>query len=1353
MNSQKSWWLVCAAAALVMACPPPNNPVCGNGKVEDAEQCDDGNSAADDGCENDCTVTPGFDGGMGGGSAQGGGSAGGGSSGGGVAVGGGSNQGGGSNVGGGSTTGGGSNVGGGSTTGGGTGTPMCNNGIAEGTEACDDGNMTPGDGCENDCTLTATTDVQGCAGQNAPVPTGATCAVTPGDGNTLITGTVLAPDKTWVGGQVLVDSTGVITCVGCDCTTATGGSTATRVTCPQGVVSPGLINSHDHISYQGNPAISTDERYEHRHDWRVGNDGHTRVNNGGNASNAQIRWAEVRQVMAGTTSIVGATYSAAGNQGMLRNLDSSGVGQLGLNLAGSGVNSDTFPLGDTPGVELTTSCAYPKLPSAASIPAGGSWLPHVAEGIELSAENEFKCISAIPNVLGTKTSLVHGVGLKASEVGQVALTRTSLVWSPRSNVSLYGDTATISVYKKLGVTIALGTDWTISGSMNLLRELKCADSLNTTRFGRALSDKDLWLSVTGSSADATTTADKIGRLQTSKVGDIAIFKRSAAGLYRSIIDAQPADVVMTMRGGKVLYGEVPLVNAFDTTSSCETLDVCGSQRALCLKSEFTTALTGTENGQSLASLQRANMSTYPLFSCTTPNNEPSCVPQRAARNVRNNSGVYTVPPAGNDADGDGIADAADNCPGVFNPIRPMDNGVQADGDRDSVGDACDPCPLDANTTTCGVLDPNDLDGDLVPNAADNCPNDPNPSQTDGDSDGKGDTCDACPTVPNPGAMMCPATIYSIKSGSSPAGQPVALGNVLVTGVAATGFFVQVHESETGYMGPNFSGIFAFKASPGVAVGDRVSMPSVTPALFNGQLQLNAVPSVGDGGMTIDSSGNLAPAPIDVADPGDLASNDGGLSAALEGVLVRVNNVTVLNNAPDAGPGDRAPINEFVVTGGLRVNDLLYLATPFPSNNQSFSSITGVLEWRNGNYKLEPRSAADFANGPAVIAALEPAQVFVREGSSTVLPSPLQVRMSNPEGADYALTVTASDAGVLVGDGGVIVVAANQLTSPIPLTGVTADPAITITATRGTSSKTAQVRVLGAMEPSRLVALEPATGTVLAGGTLSMKVRLDLPAAQPQTVTLALTTTSGGTFGTVPATVTIAQDTMEATFALTADVMAMGNATVTATLGADMFTATVTAAATNTDHIVISEVAVAGPNGAGDEFIELYNPTGAAIDISGWRLQYRSATGTTWSLKATMPANTSIGAHRYFLVGATNYRGTVTPDFTPGAIDMAAAAGHIRLVDDSAAPVEIDKLGYGQPGNVPVAPEGMAILATLASNGSFERKANPSSTATTMSTGGADELRGNAADTNDNSADFVARAVRDPQSLASGVTEP
>jgi hypothetical protein len=102
----------------------------------------------------------------------------------------------------------------------------------------------------------------------APVSTG-TCEVTAGGGAKLLKGTVLTPTTVYVGGQVAVDPAGHITCVGCNC--AQGGETV--ITCPDASISPGLINTHDHItSTQNDPYAESFRqfRYEHRHQWRRG---------------------------------------------------------------------------------------------------------------------------------------------------------------------------------------------------------------------------------------------------------------------------------------------------------------------------------------------------------------------------------------------------------------------------------------------------------------------------------------------------------------------------------------------------------------------------------------------------------------------------------------------------------------------------------------------------------------------------------------------------------------------------------------------------------------------------------------------------------------------------------------------------------------------------------------------------------------------------------------------------------------------------------------------------------------------------------------------------------------------------
>src|SRR5690606_2400703 len=141
-----------------------------------------------------------------------------------------------------------------------------------------------------------------------------------------------------------------------------------------------------------------------------------------------------------------------------------------------------------------------------------------------------------------------------------------------------------------------------------------------------------------------------------------------------------------------------------------------------------------------------------------------CVPQRAPKNMNEGSSVYMEGPRDGDRDGDGILDGDDNCPNVFNPIRPMDMGVQPDFDADGFGDACDPCPLVAGEESCVSFDRDDRDSDGVANIGDNCPDVANPNQEDQDSDGIGDACDLCPAVSNPGGAPCPVSIAAIKTG-------------------------------------------------------------------------------------------------------------------------------------------------------------------------------------------------------------------------------------------------------------------------------------------------------------------------------------------------------------------------------------------------------------------------------------------------------------------------------------------------------------------------------------------------------------------------------------------------------------
>jgi len=169
-------------------------------------------------------------------------------------------------------------------------------------------------------------------------------------------------------------------------------------------------------------------------------------------------------------------------------------------------------------------------------------------------------------------------------------------------------------------------------------------------------------------------------------------------------------------------------------------------------------------------------------------------------------------------------------------------------------------------------------------------------------------------------------------------------------------------------------------------------------------------------------------------------------------------------------------------------------------------------------------------------------------------------------------------------------------------------------------------------------------------------------------------------------------------------------------------------------IVISQLATRGPAGASDEFVELYNPNSQAVDLTGWRLQSRSANGSAWINRSGsdgLPSGTEIKAHDYFLLAAKDYSRELIPDYHhEGNWGMADEGGHWRIVDNLG--VELDRIGYNQA----IDPEGQAIQADLAQGYSLQRKALITSTAADLIEGGGHFTLGNGFDTDNNANDFI-----------------
>ena len=128
------------------------------------------------------------------------------------------------------------------------------------------------------------------------------------------------------------------------------------------------------------------------------------------------------------------------------------------------------------------------------------------------------------------------------------------------------------------------------------------------------------------------------------------------------------------------------------------------------------------------------------------------------------------------------------------------------------------------------------------------------------------------------------------------------------------------------------------------------------------------------------------------------------------------------------------------------------------------------------------------------------------------------------------------------------------------------------------------------------------------------------------------------------------------------------------------------------HILIAEVSPEAKDSASKEYIVLYNPDAAEVDVSGWQLQYRSASHTSgdtsgWTTKAIIgcqstkasdcadPTKTVIAAGETLRLSSFE-----TGDgIAPLASGMATTGGELRLAQPAvgAQPQTTqDKVGYG-----------------------------------------------------------------------------
>ena len=149
---------------------------------------------------------------------------------------------------------------------------------------------------------------------------------------------------------------------------------------------------------------------------------------------------------------------------------------------------------------------------------------------------------------------------------------------PVSNLLLYGQTANVGAAIAKQVPVALGSDWSPSGSKNLLGELKVA-RLAAPGVGATLSDEALVAMATVTPARLLGWEHRLGSIEAGKLADLIVIDDTSFAPHTSLVSATEADVTLVIINGIPRAGTPQLMTAAGAPGG-EAVSVAGQPRTL-----------------------------------------------------------------------------------------------------------------------------------------------------------------------------------------------------------------------------------------------------------------------------------------------------------------------------------------------------------------------------------------------------------------------------------------------------------------------------------------------------------------------------------------------------------------------------------------------------------------------------------------------------------------------------------------------------------------------------------------------------------------------------------------------------
>ncbi len=357
----------------------------------------------------------------------------------------------------------------------------------------------------------------------------------------------------------------------------------------RGTIYPGLIDLHNHLSYNALSLWDVPGRYTNRDQWgrhadyrRLISGPMTVLGKTLGYVEAVVRYVECKCLLGGVTTSQGiALFSNQGiaryYQGIVRNVEETGEDDL---------PDAATRISDVEADDV--EAFFGRLRNSSCL------LLHLSEGTDGAARAHFEALRRADGSWAITPALagIHSAALAPENFRVLGENGGAMVWSPLSNLLLYGETADVGAARENGVRIGLGSDWSPSGSKNLLGELKVARLVAAER-GLGFSDRELVAMATREAAGILGWGGALGSVEAGKRADLLILYGRGDDPYARLLEAGETTIDLVVIDGVPRVGGKRLMGALGfEDSGLEGWRVGSAERVLNLAQETANPVVG-----------------------------------------------------------------------------------------------------------------------------------------------------------------------------------------------------------------------------------------------------------------------------------------------------------------------------------------------------------------------------------------------------------------------------------------------------------------------------------------------------------------------------------------------------------------------------------------------------------------------------------------------------------------------------------------------------------------------------------------------------------------------------------------